>query len=174
MHDHTIPMQNVPAHNHGHQPPELTKHAQTVMENVDFLPGEALQFYIQGDGYFLGSNPLLKAVAKMQAFMTTLTGGHIRVFIMVTNQRLLLVESRQMYCGVMRVRGIQAIALASVLEAGWNKETQACCIHTRVVHMQSRTQRHTLVIQRLTDQQLREFTTQLSGVMVQNAERGYS
>ncbi len=151
--------------------PNLNPAAQQMLTEVDFLPGESLHYSIQGDGFFLGSNPLLKAIAAWQGFITKITGGHVRVFVMITNQRILLLQSTQALCGFMRVRKVNAIALASLAEAGWAKETQWCCIHSRAVHLQSKTERTTLVIKNLGDVALREFVSTLSAVMVANSQR---
>jgi hypothetical protein len=150
--------------------PTLSPAAQQILSEVDFLPGEALQYSIQGDGFFIGNNPLLKVMATVSAMLVKLTGGHIRVFIMITNQRILLLQSQQAFCGFKRVRNVNAIALASLAEAGWSKDTVYCCIHARTVHMESKTQRHTLVIKNLGDPALREFVAMLSGVMVTNSQ----
>lgn len=151
--------------------PQLSPAGQQMLQEVDFLPGETLLYSIQGDGFFIGNNPMLRAIASVQAVMVKLTGGHIRVFIMVTNQRILLLQSKQAFCGFQRVRQVSAIALASLAEAGWAKDTQWCCIHARAVHMESKTERHTLVIKGLGDQGLREFVQNLSGVMIANSQR---
>jgi len=149
---------------------QLNAAAQKMLAEVDFLPGESLQYSIQGDGFFIGANPLLKAIAAFQAFVVALTGGHLRVFVMVTNQRILLLKSTQAYCGFARVRSVNAIALASLAEAGWAKETQWCCIHSRAVHFESKTERTSLVIKKLGDNALREFVANLSAVMIANSQ----
>jgi hypothetical protein len=64
------------------------------------------------------------------------------------------------------------MALASVLEAGSRKETQGCCFHTRTVHIESKTQKHQLVIKKLGDDGLRDFVANLSAVLVNNARSG--
>jgi hypothetical protein len=148
----------------------MTKALQKIMKEVDLLPGEQVQYTIQGDGYFLGTAPILKAIAVMQAAITKITGGHIRIFIIATNQRVLLANSVSMMCGFNRVKGVNAIALASVAECGWAKATQMCCIHSRVVHLETKTQRHTLVIKKLKDDGLRQFVANLSAVMVANVQ----
>ncbi|WAS97468.1 hypothetical protein [Nannocystis punicea] len=154
------------------QPPQgrpLSPAAQKMLAEVELLPGEVLHYSIQGDGFFLGSNPLVKAAAVLSSFLTTITGGHIRVFLFVTNMRILLLESRQAFCGFARIRKFNAIALASLAEAGSGKETQWCCIHTRTIHIESKTQRYTIVIKHLDDRALREFVQTMSTVMLGNA-----
>lgn len=148
----------------------LSKEAEQLMELVDLLPGEKLQYAIQGDGFFLGTLPIAKAIAKLQATLTTLTGGHVRILLAITNKRLLMIESLQFFCGWQRVRSVNAIALASVAEAGWAKETQMCCIHSRAIHVESKTQRYSLVIKKLGDAELREFVAKLSAVLVANVD----
>jgi hypothetical protein len=150
------------------QSKQLTPAAQKMLAEVDLLPGEVLHYSIQGDGFFLGSSPIVKAAASISAFFVALTGGHIRVFLFVTNLRVLLLESRQALCGFTRIRKFSAISLASIAEAGSGKETQWCCINTRVIHIESKTQRYSIVIKHLDDRALREFVATMSSVMVSN------
>jgi hypothetical protein len=150
------------------QPAPLSPAASQMIAELDLLPGEVIHYSIQGDGFFMGSNPLAKAAAAIQSFVVTITGGHIRVFVVITSQRVLLLQSMQTFCGMSRVRAINAIALASLMEAGSGKDTQWCCIHTRSVHLETKTQRHNLVIKKLDDRALRDFVRNLSAVMVAN------
>lgn len=145
---------------------------QELLTEIQMLPGEELVYSIKADGYFLGAMPIQKMIASFLAFVTTITGGHIRIFLVVTNQRVLLLESRQMWCGVMRVRAYHSMALQSILEAGSSKETQACCIHTRTVYVESKTHKHQLVIKKLGDDGLRDFVANLSAVLVSNVKGG--
>ncbi|MBK8261981.1 MAG: hypothetical protein IPK80_11680 [Nannocystis sp.] len=150
------------------QPVQLSQQAQQIVSEVDLLPGENILYSIQGDGFFLGSNPLAKAIASLQATITKLTGGHVRVFVFITNLRVLLIHSEAAFCGFRRLRAINAIALGSITEAGTGKETQWCCIHTRTVHIESKTQRYGLVIKKLDDRAQREFVRNLSSIVVTN------
>lgn len=149
---------------------QLNKSAQKVLEDVDLLYGEQIQYLIQADGYFIGSNPIAKAIAKIQSKLIVLTGGYVRIFLFVTNQRVILAQAIQAFCGWQRNKGVNAIALASIQEAGWAKETQMCCIHTRSVHMQSKTQTYNFVITKLKDEGLRDFVSNISAVMLANVE----
>jgi hypothetical protein len=148
----------------------LSPKQQAMLDELDLLPGERIVYTIQGDGFFLGANPMAKAIAAVQAALLTITGGHVRIFVVVTSHRIVLVESRQAFCGFRRVKGVQAIALASLAECGWGRETQWCCIHSRAVHLESKTQRYTLVIKKLGDHALREFVANLSAVLVANSQ----
>jgi len=131
-------------------------------DEIDLLPGETINHVFQGDGFFLGTNPMAKAIGKIMSFVTSLTGGHIRVFLVLTNMRVLLVQSQAVCCGWNRSRVVNAIASSSIKEAGIAKETQMCCFHTRVVHIQSLTERHTIVVKKFKDPDLKNFLTQLS------------
>lgn len=139
-----------------------------LLQEVELLPSETIQYAIMADGYFLGTHPIAKLMATFQAFITTLTGGHIRIFLLVTSQRILMMESRQQFCGWTRVKGVNAIALASLAEAGSGKETQFCFVHSRMVHIETKTHRHQLVIKKLGDADLRRFVAELSAVLVSN------
>ena len=150
--------------------PPMTKALQQIMKEIDLLPGEQVQYTIQGDGYFLGANPMLKMIAVFQAAITKLTGGHIRVFIIATNQRVMMANSVSALCGFNRVKGVNAIALASVAECGWSKAPQMCCVHSRMVTLETKTQKHSLVIKKLKDDALRQFVANLSAVMVANVQ----
>ncbi|MEX1367758.1 MAG: hypothetical protein AB1Z98_31810 [Nannocystaceae bacterium] len=148
----------------------LTPKQQAMLGELDLLPNEHIVYTIQGDGFFMGANPAAKAIAALQASLVALTGGHVRIFVVVTNVRIVLIESRQVFCGFRRIKGVQAISLASLAECGWGRETQWCCIHSRAVHLESKTQRYTLVIKKLGDAALREFVANLSAVLVTNAQ----
>jgi len=152
--------------------PQLALDAKqaAMLQEFDLLPSEQIVYTIQGDGFFLGANPMAKAIAALQASLVAMTGGHVRIFVVVTNLRIVLVQSRQAFCGFQRTKSVQAIALASLAECGWGRETQWCCIHSRVVHIESKTQRYTLVIKKLGDQALREFVANLSAVLVSNTQ----
>jgi hypothetical protein len=148
------------------------KGQQLLSEGIIMLPGEQIVYTIQADGYYVGTLPIQKLIAQLMAFVTTITGGHIRIFLVITNMRVLLLESRQVFCGATRVRAFNAMALASVLEAGSRKETQSCCFHTRTVYIESKTQKHQLVIKKLGDDGLKDFVANLSAVLVANAKSG--
>ena len=141
-----------------------------LLQDVELLPSETIQYAIMADGYFLGSHPIAKLIATVQAFITTVTGGHIRIFLMVTNQRILMLQSKQQFCGWTRVKGVNAIALGSLAEAGSGKETQFCFVHSRMVHIETKTQKHQLVIKKLGDAELRRFVAELSAVLVSNVQ----
>ena len=144
---------------------------QKAMAQVEMLPGEETHFAIQADGYFQGANPIQKVLAQVQAALTRLTGGYIRIYAVVTNRRVLLVQSMQAWCGCTRVEGVNAIGLASVREVGMGKETRVCCVHTRAVHLESMTQRYTFVVTKLGDKAMKDFVSNLSAVLVANAEK---
>lgn len=167
-----LPAGPTPAQAGGVPNPQLALNPkqQAMLSEFDLLPGEQIVYTIQGDGFFLGANPMAKAIAALQATLVTLTGGHVRIFVVVTNHRIVMVESRQAFCGFRRVKGVQAISLGSLAECGWGRETQWCCIHSRAVHLESKTQRYTLVIKKLGDQALREFVANLSSVLVSNTQ----
>lgn len=154
----------------GMQVPGMDPKGQQLMAEIKMLPGEQAIYSIAADGYFISSHPIAKAFAKLQAFMVTITGGHIRIYLVVTNQRVLLVESRQMWCGATRVRAVNSIALASLAEAGSAKETMWCCIHTRLIHIESKTQRYNMIAKKIDDNALREFVANLSAVMISNVQ----
>lgn len=142
------------------------------MECVDWMPGEVVSASITADGFFIGVSPLDKLVAAWAAFIAKITGGHIRVHVVVTNLRVLLVQSTQALCGFSRARGVNAIALGSLAQAGWSKNTEWCFFHTRLIQMESKTETYTLVIKQLNDAALREFITNVSGTITANAQAG--
>jgi len=148
---------------------ELSQRAQQAMTDVELLQGEEVARVWEADGFFLGTHPLLKLMGKIQSMVVTLTGGHIRVFLVVTNMRVLLVQSTQMWCGCQKVRGANAISMTSVKEAGIGRETQMCCFHSRVIHIQTLTQRHTLIVKGFSDEDMKSFLAYMSWVLVSNA-----
>ena len=152
------------------QPPANPR-VQEALGQVDLLAGEQVMYTLQADGFFLGANPLAKMIAAFQAFIVTLTGGHIRIFLVVTNQRLLVIKSTQVWCGCGRVKQVHTIALAGVKEVGSTKETQMCCVNTRTVQVQSLTQLYNVVVKKLGDAEIRHFVTNLSAVLVAHTGR---
>jgi hypothetical protein len=138
---------------------------------VDLLAGEQIYFTLQADGFFLGVNPIAKVIAAITAFFIAITGGHVRLFLVVTNQRLLLLASKAVWCGCGRAKVVKSFALASIKEVASVKETQLCCIHTRLVQLHTITERTNLVIKRLGDDDVRRFVTNMSGVLVANSAR---
>lgn len=151
--------------------PAANPRVQEALSTVDLLAGEQVMYAIQADGFFLGANPFLKMMATIQAFLVTLTGGHVRIFLVVTNQRLLVIKSTQIWCGLSRVRAVNTIALAGVKEVGSSKETHLCCVHTRTVQVQSLTQLYNVVIKKMGDAEIRHFVTNLSAVIVAHTGR---
>ncbi|HEY3801362.1 MAG TPA: hypothetical protein VGL61_02110 [Kofleriaceae bacterium] len=171
-----------PQQQYGHQPlqyqqppppqqPPLNPRLQEALGGVDLLQGEQIFYTLQADGFFMGANPLAKLMAAVTAFLVAITGGHVRIFLIVTNQRLLMLGSRAVWCGCGRAKIVQSFALASIKEVASVKETQACCIHTRLVQVHSMTERKNLVIKQLGDDEIRRFLTNLSGVIVANSSR---
>jgi hypothetical protein len=144
---------------------------QEALSQVDLLKEEKVVYTLQADGFFLGVHPIVKLIAAIQAFIVTLTGGYIRIFLVVTNQRILVIKATQVWCGFTRARAVSAIALAGVKEVGSSKDTQFCFVHTRTVQVQAMTQLYNLVVKKLSDQEIRDFVTNLSAVIVANTNR---
>ena len=144
---------------------------QEALSQVDMLQGEQIYYTLQADGFFIGANPLLKMMAAITAFLVAITGGHIRIFLVVTNQRLIVLKSTQVWCGCGRAKAVHTIALAGVKEVGSAKETQLCFVHTRTVQVQSLTQQFNVVVKKLGDNEIRQFVTNLSAVLVAHSSR---
>lgn len=142
---------------------------QRTMVDVEFMQGETMEAYWQADGFFLGTNPMAKLIAMLTAFMVRITGGHIRIFIVVTNMRVMMVQSQAVWCGCQKVRSTNTIALSSVKEAGISKESQYCCFHSRLIHLQSMTQRYTMVVRKFKDENLKHFLAHMSYVIIKNS-----
>ncbi len=151
--------------------PGMNPRVQEALGMVDLLANEQIYYAIQADGFFVGSAPILKLIAAISAFMVTITGGYIRIFLVVTNQRLLVLKTTQMWCGCQRLRAVHTVALAGIKEVGSSRETQLCCVNTRTIQVQSMTQLFNLVIKKLGDGEVRQFVTNLSAVIVAHSGR---
>lgn len=149
----------------------MNARVQEALSMVDLLAQEQVVYAIQADGFFLGSAPIIKLIASIMALLVTLTGGYIRIFLVVTNQRLIMIKTTQMWCGCQRMRAVHTVALAGVKEVGSARETQFCCINTRTIQVQSMTQLFNLVIKKLGDSEIRQFVTNLSAVIVAHSSR---
>ncbi len=147
---------------------ELTPKAQEALNEIQLMQGEEVLYAVQADGYFLGANPLLKFIASFQAFMTKLTGGHIRVFLVLTNMRVILIESQAAMFGCNRARSVETISSASINAAGSAKGTAMCFFHARSIHIQG-DKSVTLVVKKLRDEDLRAFVTHMSQLIIANS-----
>jgi hypothetical protein len=132
------------------------------------LPGETLDYFAEGDGFFLGSNVFAKILAWWQSFTTMITGGHIRVGFILTNQRLIIVQSVAACCGLTKLRKVRTIAIKAIAEAQSGLERQCCCINTRLIHIQSRSFTSTFVVKKFDDQMLQDFIARMSLLIMQN------
>ena len=147
----------------------LNSAAQKALSEVELLPNETIQQVFQADGFFLGANPIAKVIASINSFFTTLTGGHIRIFLVLTDMRVLMVQSSAIWFGCTRVKKATVIALSGVKEAGIAKETQLCCFHARLIHIQSMTELYTMVVKKFRDEELRDFLRSLSSLIINNS-----
>ena len=150
---------------------ELTAKAQEALNDIQLMQGEEIQYSVQADGFFLGTLPIQKMIASFQSMITKLTGGHIRVFLVMTNMRLIMIESRAQWCGCTKVRAIKTISSRDILECGSGKETRLCFVHTRVLTVESRSHAYTLVVKKLNDDDVRAFVTAMSGLIISNSQR---
>ena len=151
--------------------PAMNERTQEALAQIDLLRDEKIVYTLQADGFFLGVHPIAKAIAAFQAFVIALTGGYIRIFLVVTNQRVLVIKATQVWCGFGRSRAVSAIALAGIKEVGSSKDTTFCFVHTRTIQVQAMTQLYNLVVKKLSDQEIRDFVTNLSAVIVANTNR---
>lgn len=147
----------------------LNPKAQAAAAELQLLPGENILRVWEGDGFFLGSNPLAKAIAKIQQFMMFICCGHLRVFIIVTNMRIIIAYSNSIYCGTNATRSVKTVALASLQEAGIIRDTSCCCFHSRMIQLQTRTEVFSIVVKRFKDEDLKEFLEFLGRVLVNNS-----
>jgi len=65
---------------------------------------------------------------------------------------------------------MKVVATSSVKEAGYAKETQMCCVHSRLVHVETLTERSTLVVKKFRDEDLKTFLTKMSTLIIKNAK----
>ena len=136
--------------------------------NFQLMPGETIDYFAEGDGFFLGTNLFAKIMAWWQSFTTMITGGHIRIGFILTNQRLVVVQSVAACCGFAKVRNVRTIALKSIAEAKSGHERACCCINTRLIHIQSRSFSSTYVVKKFNDQMLQDFITRMSLLILRN------
>jgi hypothetical protein len=149
---------------------DLSPKAAEALKMVDLLDGESLQYSLQADGFFMGTHPILKLIASLQAMITTLTGGHIRVFLFVSNYRIILIQSTKVFCGMTATKSVKAMALGHLAEASWIKDTQMFCVHARLIQLQTETEQIGLVIKKMGDDALREYVMEMSKVILRNVE----
>lgn len=141
---------------------QLSKNAEKAIEGLLLLDGESIQAHYEADGFFVGTSPIAKAIAQLTSFIVKVTGGHIRIFLIITSHRVLLIQSTAAWCGFQQGKNLNVISRDSLKEAGFGKETQFFCIHSRMIHLQSLTQRHTLVVKKFSDADLQNFVKDMS------------
>lgn len=150
---------------------ELTPKAQEALNEIQLMQGEEVVYAVQADGFFLGSNPILKLIATWQAFVTKITGGHIRVFLILTNMRLLMIESQAAMCGCNKLRAVKVLSTSDIVEAGSGKATAMCFVHTRSINVETLSQNYILAVKKLRDDDLRAFVTNMSQLIIANSQR---
>lgn len=140
-------------------------------EEVDLLPGENIKNVYEGYALPTGANPIAKMMGAIANFFIMITGGHNRMYLVLTNMRLLMVKSTQAWCGCRKARNFNTIASTSVLEAGTSKSTMYCCFHARNVHVQSKTELHSMQVKKFKDQDLRQFLSDFSQHIIHNTRQ---
>ncbi len=162
--------QQAPMAQLGQQP--MHPHVQDALTQVDMLAGETVMYSLVADGFFLGVSPLAKLIGSMTAFTTALFCGHNRVFLVVTNQRILVLRSfKNNFLGTAIVKGVLSVALAGLKEVGNTKSSMCWCFHTRTVQLQTVTQAFNLVIKQMGDAEIRSFITNVAAVSVAQSNR---
>ncbi len=143
--------------------------AQKSMAELQLLPDEQILRIWEGDGFFLGSNPIAKLMAQLVRLGVFLTCGHLRVYVVFTNMRIIVASSTAAYCGAAGNRTIKTLALSSLLEATVARSTSCCCFHARTIHFQTRTEEFGVAVKKFKDEDLRDFLDFLGRVMVNNS-----
>ena len=137
-----------------------------------WLRGETPLHVLHADGLYLGPTPVAKLIAALVGFMIRITGGHIKISLVVTAQRVLMLTSTQAYCGWTKSKLVQSLALGSIQETGWAQTNTYWCLKTRALSIKTKTQTHGIVVKKLSDAQLRDFANQVSAVVVANVQSG--
>jgi hypothetical protein len=162
--------QQAPGLQLGQQP--MHPHVQEALTQLDLLAGEQVMYSIIGDGFFLGKDPISKMIGSFISFRTKLCCGHNRVFLVLTNQRILVLRSfRDSFMGTNISRGVLSVALAGLKEVGNTKDIMCWCFHTRTVQLQTMTQAFNLVISKMRDAEVRSFITNVAAVSVSSSQR---
>ena len=139
-------------------------------QEIDLLPGEQLLHVYEGNPFPTGSNPLLKMIGAIQRMMTKLCCGHAKMFMVLTNMRVLFVESSSMMCGANAAKSFTTIAASGVLEAGVGKTTTSCCCHARTVFVQSKTELRAMEVRKFKDKDLADFMGTFSQHIIRNTQ----
>lgn len=90
------------------------------------------------------------------------------MFMILTNYRLITVSSQQIFCGCSATKGANVVALADVMEAGLSKESKICCIHTRLIHVKTRTGVTQYVVKGFSDHDLKNYLYVMSHLILRN------
>lgn len=135
--------------------------ARGAVAEVELLSGEEVVYCLQADGLAVGARLAARLRSGAETLLARVTGGHVRVFVVLTSMRLLIVETRALWCRCSRVRAVHVVAHDAIVGAGSSKRTHLCFLHTRWVHVTTTGGAFGLPIKKLPDEHLRVFVTHL-------------
>lgn len=141
--------------------------ARGAVAEVELMPGEEVVYCLQADGLAVGARFGARLRSGAQTLLARITGGHVRVFVVLTSMRLLVVETRAQWCRCSRVRGVHVVAHDAVVGAGSSKRTHLCFLHTRWVYISTTGGVFGLPIKKLPDEHLRVFVAHLGRLVAE-------
>jgi hypothetical protein len=148
-----------------------------ALNQVELLPGEQVVHAVQGDMAYYGTNNLIRTFItqiawymKFQNIFIKITGGHMRVFFVVTNQRVLLIQSQSVFCGIMSAQNVHSISLATLSSVAASKATMYCCLTGRVLHIATKSEGYSVVIKSLSDTEIKTLMSNLGAIVVSNTK----
>lgn len=144
--------------------------AREAVAEVELMQGEEIRYCLQADGLAFGARLWARLRSGAQTLLARVTGGHVRVFLVLTSMRLLIVETRAQWCRCSRVKAVHVVAHDAVVSAGSSKRSHLCFLHTRWVYVGTTAGEFGLPIKKLPDEHLRAFVTHL-GQLVAHRSR---
>ena len=141
---------------------QLTPRQKDTLAAVELLPGENLLHVWEGDGFYLGNNPIAMMLSFLIRVIWTLMGGHVRLYLVLTNQRMLFARSVKLWCGWTSFNVHHTFSANSIKNAGIRKDTAMCCLHSRVVEVSSHTATHGAVVRGMNDSEMKAFLNTMS------------
>ena len=147
---------------------QLDKKQEQAMANVALLPGETITNIWEADGVILEAIPGAKLAAMIQRFILMITGGYIRVYLVLTNQRLIVVQATRDSCGLGSARVADTLAASAIHTVGIGKQSWLFCCHSRLVRLHSKKTPLTLIMRRFKDEDARSFMNQMAVHMMEH------
>jgi hypothetical protein len=119
----------------------------TTLSEVILLPGEEVQFQIEGNAYTDSPNPLVKLIVAIFRFIGKLFGSSFRTYLVITNKRVIRVDKEKSFWVIPRNTSVRTIAKSAIREVGYAQAVRWFVFKTLYFQMQTVTENTSIAYQ---------------------------